>query len=78
MGIDVHSLSDPFPISLPLPPKVKFEVKEEMASDDDFTGLLDEDFPLSDLPLLLPKKKAKKRQIIKVNKYIFYCNQYLV
>ena len=78
MGIDVHSLSDPFPVSLPPPPKVKFEVKEEMASDDDFTGLLDEDFPLSDLPLLLPKKKAKKRQIIKVNKYFYYWTNSIV
>ena len=75
LGINVHTLSEPFPIifSSKMPkevkPDVKFEVKDEplgLSDTEDVWGeplpLLDDDMPLSDLPLL-PKKKGKKRRI---------------
>jgi len=70
LGIDVHSLSEPFPLHIAAPKvkldteeTVKYEVKEEDLSDgdgDDWAGHLDDDMPLIDLPLL-PLKKGKKR-----------------
>ena len=74
LGIDLHSLSEPFPLKFLTPkvkvdndPDVKYEVKEENLSDggdmgggDIWNDHLDEDMPLIDLPLL-PLKKKKKR-----------------
>ena len=79
LGINVHTLSEPFPtiFSSKMPkevkPDVKFEVKDEplaLSDTEDVWGeplpLLDDDMPLSDLPLL-PKKKGKKRRIKVIN-----------